>query len=97
MSDVNEPQPAETREVSSVDLSQMPIAVRFEIDEREITLAELESWTAGSLVNITVPALSEELTVFVRAGGRRIAQGNLVQIDNRVALRIAKLDQGTGL
>lgn len=71
--------------------ADMPLAVSFEIDERQMSVAELEGWQAGALIPLDVPALSEEMPIFVRAGGKRIAQGNLVQIDSRIALRISKL------
>ena len=96
---VNAEQTAEAgaEEIGSIDLSQMSVPVRFEVDEREISIAELESWAAGTLVNIDVPALNEETPVYVRAAGKRIAKGHLVQIDERVALRISKTDRGAGL
>ncbi|WP_109316093.1 FliM/FliN family flagellar motor switch protein [Pseudovibrio ascidiaceicola] len=95
--EANAEQASGVEEIGSIDLSQMTVPVRFEVDEREISIAELESWAAGSLVNIDVPALNEETPVYVRAAGKRIAKGHLVQIDERVALRISKTDRGTGL
>ncbi len=74
-----------------VDLSNMVVPITLEIGEREMTVAELESWQAGTLIDVELPAVTQDLAITLRAGSKRIAIGNLVEIDNRKALRIERL------
>lgn len=74
-----------------VRLADLGITVDFDIGERDFTLAELETWQPGAIVPLDPPALQDRVEVTLRANGRTIATGDLIAIDDRLAVRLSKL------
>ncbi len=83
------PAVAETPEAVSV--SGLKIALDFDIAQLSVPVGTLAQWQAGSVVDIGVPAIGDGLEVTIRAGGNVIGQGDLVRIDERLAVRITRL------
>ena len=67
------------------------IVLVFEIGRRSIPLSELSTWREGALVELNPPALEAGMEVTIRANGDAIGTGDLVMIDDRLAVRITRL------
>jgi flagellar motor switch/type III secretory pathway protein FliN len=78
-------------ECGPIDIGDLPVDLDFDIGERRIPLSEVETWTPGSLVVIDPPEINDEITVTIRANGKKIAIGDLVKIDERLAVRLTRL------
>jgi type III secretion protein Q len=65
--------------------------IDFDLGRTAVSLADLESWQAGSVVALSPPARTEGAEVTLRANGRVIGTGDLVRIDDRLAVRISQL------
>ncbi|MDX8355138.1 FliM/FliN family flagellar motor switch protein [Cognatiyoonia sp. IB215182] len=65
--------------------------VTFECGQAQMTLAELESLQTGAVVPLPDQLTKGGLQVTMRAGGQPIATGDIVQIDDRIAVRINRL------
>ncbi|WP_068310274.1 FliM/FliN family flagellar motor switch protein [Polycladidibacter hongkongensis] len=76
-----------------IDIGSLPVTLSLEIGRVEVSLAQLESWQAGALIDLPIPELSDKTPVIVRAAGKKIASGNFVEIGDRLALRIAEICQ----
>ncbi|MGI6244199.1 MAG: FliM/FliN family flagellar motor switch protein [Pseudochelatococcus sp.] len=72
-----------------VRLSDLAIAIDFDIGERDFTLAEIETWQPGAVVALDPPALAGRVGVTLRANGRAVATGDLISIDDRLAVRLS--------
>ncbi|MFT0891983.1 FliM/FliN family flagellar motor switch protein [Pseudochelatococcus sp. G4_1912] len=81
----------ETLVPDGVRLSDLGITIDFDIGERDFTLAEIETWQPGAVVALDPPALTDRVEVTLRANGRTIATGDLIAIDDRLAVRLSKL------
>lgn len=71
------------------DPAALPVAVTFELATTEIAIGQLAAWTPGALVDIGLAEVSAGLPVTVRIGGRHLARGDLVRIDDRFAVRLS--------
>ncbi len=68
----------------------------FDLGEISVSLAELEQYQVGAIVPLPDAALSDgAVEVSVRVAGNRIAAGDLVQIDDRIAVRLNRILIGT--
>lgn len=81
---------AET-EVSSVDA--LRVTIDFDIGRLSVPLAALSQWQAGTLVDLDPPALADGVAVTIRANGDAVGTGDLVRIDDRIAVRITRFLQ----
>ncbi len=63
----------------------------FDCGETRVSLAELESFQVGAIVTLPEELTKDGLTVTIRSGDTAIAMGDLVQVDDRVAVRINRL------
>lgn len=91
MDDPNVPTDAAAQEPEAVSVSGLKIALDFDIAQLAVPVSTLSQWQAGAVVDLGVPALGNELEVTIRAGGDVIGQGDLVRIDERLAVRITRL------
>jgi type III secretion protein Q len=84
-----EPAPPMT-EVTCVDpqLSSLPVELEVELGSVPITLAELSALGPGSIVPLQITPGDP---VFLRAGDRRIARAELVDLEGEVAARVLDL------
>lgn len=74
-----------------MDASSLPLQVDFDIGQIEVTLAEVETWQAGTVVKLAPPALADGVEVTLRCNNQIIATGDLVRIDDRLAVRLTRL------
>ncbi len=80
------PPPSGADEPISID--QMPVRLSFDVGDKTLTLAELQSLQSGSVVALDRP-VNEYVTV--RANGAAIGTGHLIEIDGRLGVSIAVL------
>jgi flagellar motor switch/type III secretory pathway protein FliN len=76
-------------EAAMPDPSRMPVVVAFELATMDIPIGQLATWTPGALVDIGLADVTAGLPVTVRVGGRQLARGDLVRIDDRFAVRLS--------
>jgi flagellar motor switch/type III secretory pathway protein FliN len=74
-----------------VSVSELRVAVDFDIGHLSIPVATLSQWQPGALVELGTPATENGLEVTIRVNGEIIGQGDLVRIDDRLAVRINRL------
>ena len=74
-----------------VPLTSLEVMVDFDLGRTAVSLADLESWKAGSVVKLDPPARGEGVEVTLRANGQVIGTGDLVKIDDRLGVRISRL------
>ncbi|MEJ1160539.1 FliM/FliN family flagellar motor switch protein [Prosthecomicrobium sp. N25] len=75
-------------------LAGLPLVIDFDIGRLTVPLAEVERWTAGTVVPLDLAAPGPGTEVTVRANGQAIATGDLVRIDDRMAVRLTRLMLG---
>jgi len=75
----------------SMPLENLPVTIDFDLGQTMVSLAELETWQAGSVVPLTPPPRGEGAAITLRANGQVIGTGDLIKIDDRLAVRISKL------
>lgn len=80
------PPPSGTDEPISID--QMPVRLSFDVGDKTLTLAELRSLQAGSVLALDRPV---DDYVTVRANGAAIGRGQLIEIDGRMGVSISSL------
>lgn len=78
-----------TGEAARPDPAALPVTVTFELATTEIPIGQLAGWTPGVLVDIGLADVAAGLPVTVRIGGRQLARGDLVRIDDRFAVRLS--------
>jgi flagellar motor switch/type III secretory pathway protein FliN len=76
-------------EAAMPDPSRLPVVVAFEIASMEIPIGQLATWSPGALVDFGLADVSAGLPVTLRIGGRQLARGDLVRIDDRFAVRLS--------
>lgn len=76
-------------------LADLAITVDFDIGEKDFTLAEIETWQAGAVVALEPPPLAGRVEVTLRVNGQAIATGDLIAIDDRLAVRLSRLLLGS--
>lgn len=91
MDDTIDPAGGPESEAGTVSVSGLRIALDFDIARLLVPVSELSQWQAGSVVPIDVPATGDGLEVTIRANGDVVGQGDLVRIDDRLAVRITRL------
>lgn len=74
-----------------IRLADLGLTVDFDIGEKDFTLAEIETWQPGAVVAIDPPPLEGRVEVTLRVNGRAIATGDLIAIDDRLAVRLSRL------
>ncbi|WP_187972893.1 FliM/FliN family flagellar motor switch protein [Aquibium microcysteis] len=78
-------------ETAMPDPAGLPVAVAFELATSEVPIGQLATWTPGALVDIGLADVAAGLPVTVRIGGRQMARGDLVRIDDRFAVRLSAI------
>jgi type III secretion protein Q len=79
-----------SQEVTHVDptLSELPVELEVELARVPLSLAEVSALQPGAVVPLRVSAGDP---VFLRAGDRRIARAELVEVEGEVAARVLEL------
>ncbi|WP_163850657.1 type III secretion system cytoplasmic ring protein SctQ [Pseudooceanicola aestuarii] len=75
-------------------LDDLPVQVSVVLDDRQMSLAELQALTPGALVPLGDSTAEPGKPVRLLANGRTIGAGNLVEIDGTLAVRIADIVTG---
>lgn len=65
--------------------------VQFEIGQLDVPLGALDAWRPGTVVSFEPPQLADGVSVTLRVHGREIGTGDLISIDDRLAVRITHL------
>jgi type III secretion protein Q len=86
--DFEEADEAETAEPILVSVDELPVDLRFELGEARLTVGELRTMAAGFTFDL---GKDFRAPVGIRANGRVIGSGELVEIDGRVGVRVAEL------
>lgn len=74
----------------------LDVAVDLDLGSVDVPFADMEAWVPGSLVVLPEPLTRDEPCVTLRVNGRAVGTGDLVRIDDRLAVRIARLAQHPG-
>lgn len=69
-------------------LASLPIELTVEIAQGSARVGDLAAWRAGEVLTFDAPIGS---TVTVRANGRAVARGDLVDVDGSVGVRVTEL------
>ncbi len=77
--------PAEGHGEPLVDVDELPIRLVFVAGETEVPLRRLQRMAPGYVFELREPV---DAHVEVRANGRAVASGELVDVDGRVGVRI---------
>ncbi|RVU12557.1 FliM/FliN family flagellar motor switch protein, partial [Methylobacterium oryzihabitans] len=72
-------------------LADLPVAVDLDLGRVVLPLAEVEAWQPGSVVALDPVLAHEGVEVTLRVNGRAVAAGDLVRLDDRLGVRIARL------
>ena len=74
-----------------LNIARLPVRVDVDVGSIDVTFADLESWRAGTVVPLAVPALESGLAVTLSVGNQMIAAGDLIRIDDRIAVRLTRI------
>lgn len=74
-----------------LDLSELPLAVDFDLARVQLPYASVATWRAGSLIELTPPASDNGVPVTIRVNGAMVGTGDIVRIDERIGVRITRL------
>lgn len=72
-------------------IEDLPIRLRFVLEDREVTLAELQQLVPGSVFPMPVAEVGLGQSVRILANGRTIGTGNLVDVDGQKAVRVSDI------
>lgn len=76
----------------AVDVENLPVHMVFVAGEREIPLRELQALAPGYVFDLGQPVDGH---VEIRANGRTVGTGELVDVDGRVGVRVLSLVPAT--
>lgn len=72
-------------------VGELDVIIDFDIGRTTVALADLQAWQPGTALLLDPPALNENVEVTVRANGQVVGIGDLVRIDDRIAVRLTRL------
>lgn len=78
----------ETRLIDDADIDETPVELVFELGRKHLTIAEMRSLGVGAPLPLD-RVVDSAVDIF--AGGRRIGAGEVVQIGDRIGVRITRL------
>lgn len=84
----NDQTPVSDGDQEATSLSELPVRLSFDLGERVITLAELQTLDSGSALPLDRP-LQDFVTI--RANGAVIGEGQLVDMDGRLGVMVSRL------
>ena len=77
--------------LSPEDIDALEITLSLELDERRITIGELATLGPGQILDTTA---SLEAPVTIKAGGKAVGKGRLVEVGDNLGVLIASLELG---
>jgi type III secretion protein Q len=78
----------DTAKIKAISISELPIHLAFDLGEKTIPLRELKAIQPGYIFELDK---TPEKAVAIRVEGRRIGAGELVQIEERIGVRVLEL------
>ncbi|MDO1583188.1 FliM/FliN family flagellar motor switch protein [Rhizobium oryzicola] len=78
-------------EQHSGGLTDLILAVDFDIGRIEVPMTTVASWTRGSVVEMEQQPLEDGIAVTLRVNGQAVGTGDLVRIDDRIGVRITQV------
>jgi type III secretion system YscQ/HrcQ family protein len=75
--------------LSQEDINALEITLNLELDERRITIGELAALGPGQILDTTA---SLEAPVTIKAGGKAVGKGRLVEVGDNLGVLIASLE-----
>ena len=69
----------------------LQLTLDFDLGQKSVSLAEVETWQPGAVVQLDVPSSNNGVEVTIRSNGQVIGLGDLVRIDDRLAVRLNRL------
>lgn len=85
----NEAEPV--TEGDGLAIGDLRIAIDFDIGRRMVPVGELSAWQPGAIVQLDPPAIADGVEVTIRANGDIVGSGDIVRVDDRLAVRITRL------
>lgn len=82
------PAQAETEQPISADLDHLPVRLEFVLATHDIELGELAAFVAGQVIPLAVDAAQR---IEVRANGKAVARGELVQLDEQLGVELLEV------
>lgn len=83
--------PTGEEEQQKVSSKALQLNVSFLAGSTTLPISEIESWNVGSVVALPEEVSIDDTQITVRANGLEVAEGSLVQIDGRLAVRINRI------
>jgi flagellar motor switch/type III secretory pathway protein FliN len=76
---------------SNMDAGDLGVIIDFDLGRMTVPLAQVQSWQPGMVVPLELPSAEDGVEITVRANGQIIGTGDLVRIDDRIAVRLNRL------
>ncbi|MET0596281.1 MAG: FliM/FliN family flagellar motor switch protein [Mesorhizobium sp.] len=73
---------------ATVRRGELPVTVDFDLNRLSLPISEVETWQGGTIVALDAPALAGSVSLTIRVNGVAVGSGELVRIDERLAVRI---------
>ena len=74
-----------------ISIGDIRIALDFDLGRMQLPLSEISEWRPGSLVLLERADIRSGLAVTIRANDRVVGAGDVVLVDERIAVRITEL------
>lgn len=74
--------------VTELAPAQIKVNLSFSLGSDRVPLSEIQSWKSGALVCLPAEFDAKNVPVTVKVNGTAFAEGDLVQIDDRLAVRL---------
>lgn len=71
-------------------MHDLPLTLDFDIGRVSVPLSELSGWTEGTVVQMDPPSPTDGVAVTIRANGEVVGAGEIVRIDDRIAVRVTR-------
>lgn len=81
-------------EASVANAGELGVIIDFDLGRTMVPLAQVQSWQPGAVVPLEVPMARDGIEVTIRANGQIVGTGDLVRIDDRIAVRLNRLTFG---
>lgn len=81
----------ENKEENTIVSTPLEVTVDFMLGATQLPLDEIGKWQPGALVTLPTEISEDRTLIMVEANGSPIAQGDLVRIDNRLAVRLNRI------
>ena len=72
-------------------IAELPLTILFTLGAANLSIGEIETWQAGSVVLLPEKVTSDDTQVTISANGKVLALGDLVRLQDRLAVRVSRL------